>query len=91
MRKCLIITVHGSVQTVAQKNTIQKHAQTLFIEGTLQSQEDGVIIHACGISDNLDKFIDTIYGVIDKSKIKNVEAEPFISEKGYRGAFRIIG
>lgn len=91
MRKCLIIKVYGKVQANTHKILIQKSAKSLNIEGTVQNQEDGILIHACGISDSLDKFIDKIYESIDKSKIVNLEAEPFVSEKDYRGAFRIIG
>jgi acylphosphatase len=91
MRKCLIIRAHGNVQPEAYKATIQKNAQALNIEGTIQNQEDGVLVHVCGLSDNLDKFIDAFYSAIDKSKINDVTTEPFVSEKGYRGVFRIIG
>lgn len=91
MRKCLIIKVHGKVQLNTYKLSIQKSAQSLHVEGTVQNQEDGIIIHACGLTDSLDKFIDKIYESIDKSKISSLEAEPFVSEKDYRGAFRIIG
>lgn len=91
MRKCLIIKLHGNVQSATQKALIQKSAQSLNIEGTIQNYDEGVIIHSCGLVDKLDKFIDAIYKAIDKSKIKNMETEPFVSEKDYRGAFRIIG
>lgn len=91
MKKCLIIKLHGNVRSESQKSIIQKNAQSLGIEGTLQSYEDGIIIHACGIVDKLDKFVDQVYGFIDNSKIREVEAEPFVCERDYRGAFRIIG
>ena len=83
--------MHGNVQSTTQKALIQKNAQSLNIEGTVQSYEDGIIIHACGVVDRLDKFVDEIYGSIDKLKINGVETEPFVNEKDYRGAFRIIG
>jgi acylphosphatase len=91
MRKCLIIKVTGNVQTEAYKTAIQKSAQALNIEGTIQNQENGVLVYACGLSDNLDKFTDTFYSATDKSKIKDITTEPFVSEKGYRNVFRIIG
>lgn len=91
MRKCLIIKITGNVQLDTFKVAIQKNANRLNIEGTLQNQESGIIIYACGALDNLDKFIDTLYSSPDKSKIKDITTEPFVSEKGYRGVFRIIG
>jgi acylphosphatase len=91
MRKCLIIKIHGNVQSATQKSLIQKSAQSLSIEGTMQNYEDGVVIYSCGLVDRLDKFIDAIYKAIDKSKINHIETEPFVNEKDYRGVFRIIG
>ena len=92
MRKCLKITVLGKVQGVSYRAFVQKNAQTLAIEGTVQNAEDGsVIIYACGGSDNLDKLIDLLYKGTTQSSVKDIVAEPFLNEKDFRGVFRIIG
>lgn len=91
MRKCLKIQVSGKVQGVAYRSTAQKNAQILGIEGTIQNAEDGsVMIFACGSSEKLDKFIDTLYLGTTTSQISDLIVEPFINEKNFRGVFRII-
>ena len=91
MRKCLMIKVTGTFQANTYKAYIQKHANSLGIEGTIQNDNNGITIYACGLSDKLDRLIDLLYKGTDKSKLKNVVEEPFISEKDFRGVFRIIG
>lgn len=92
MRKCLKIKVSGKVQDSAYKSLAQKHAQNLGIEGTVQNSEDDcIVIMACGPSDNLDKFIDVLYKGTADSRVTNLVAEPFLSEKDFRSVFRIIG
>ena len=91
MRKCLLITITGSVQVEAYKLFIQKNAGVLGIEGTVQGGQDGLVLHACGASDKLDNFIDMLYKGVEKSKLKDISVEPLVTEKDYRGVFRIIG
>lgn len=91
MRKCLLITITGNVQIEAYKLFIQKNAGTLGIEGTIQCDSDGLVLHACGASDKLDHFIDLLYKGIEKSKLKDILVEPLVTEKNFRGVFRIIG
>lgn len=92
MRKCVKIKAIGKVQDESYKNFIQKAAQSLAIEGTLQNIElNGIMIHACGPSINLEKFIDALYQGTEKNGIKELNTEPFTNEKDFRGVFRIIG
>lgn len=92
MRKCLKIHISGAVQDATYRSFIQKSAQTLGIEGTVQCDDgEGLLIIACGQSDKLDKFIDHLYKGTTSSRVENVSAEPIVSEKDFRGAFRIIG
>ncbi len=92
MRKCLKIRVSGDVQNSSYRSFTQKNAQALGIEGTIQNGDDsGVLIIACGQSDKLDKFIDMLYKGTAESSIEDLIAEPFVNEKDFRGAFRIIG
>jgi len=92
MKQCLKITVSGNVQNVGYRKFIQEYAQKLKVEGTAQNSENGsVIIYASGPTDMLDEFIDMLYKGPSKADIENVAAEPFMTEKDFRGVFRIIG
>ncbi len=93
MKRCLRIKVTGKIQGVFYRRFAQKNAEKLGIEGTIQNLEDGksVLILACGNSEKLDDFIDTLYEGSSKSKVENVSAEPLRPKKDFRGVFRIIG
>lgn len=92
MRKSLKISVSGKVQGVSYRAFVQKHAQALGIEGTAQHAEDAtVIIYACGLAANLEKFIDALYKGTPEAKISDLFVEPFVNEKDFRGVFRVIG
>jgi acylphosphatase len=86
-----MIKVTGTFQADAYKAYVQKHANSLGVEGTIQNDNDDIAIYACGLSDKLDRLIDLLYKGTEKSKLKNIVEEPFISEKDFRGVFRIIG
>jgi len=92
MKRCLKIKVTGKVQGVFYREFAQKSAQKLQIEGTAQNMEDSsVLIQVCGTSEKLDDFIDELYKGSKQSKVDDVETEPLIQEKDFRGVFRIIG
>ena len=92
MKRCLKIRISGNVQSLSYRQFIQKHAQTLNIEGTVQEDaQEGVIVYTCGTVENLDKLIDALYKGTAESHVKEIIAEPFINEKNFRGVFRIIG
>lgn len=91
MRKCIKITVYGNVKNESYHVFIQQKATSLSIEGTIKNNDDAsVVIYACGSADNLDGFIDHVYKGSKASIVDDVHIEPFINEKDYRGAFRII-
>jgi acylphosphatase len=92
MRKCLKIRVIGKVQNENYKTFIQKAAHDLSIEGILQNVEtSGIMIHACGPSVDLEKFIDALYQGSEKNGIQELNTEPFANDRNFRGVFRIIG
>jgi acylphosphatase len=93
MKRCIKINVHGKVQGVSYREFVQKKAFKLNIEGTIQNLEDkkSVLILACGLSVNLEKFIDYLYEGSPKSDVEDVQEEPLFHEKNFRGVFRIIG
>jgi len=72
-------------------DVIQKHARTLAIEGTVAIEEkDTIKIIICGQKEAIDKFVDALHKELAKISPKNLEIEPFIKEKDYRGVFRVI-
>lgn len=95
MKQCVKITVLGKVQEVSYRKFVQESAQKLGIEGTVQNIDDSkkriVVINACGLSDKLDELIDCLYEGTKKSEVEDVQVEPLLIKKDFRGVFRIIG
>ena len=88
MKKCLKITLVSQVLGGGLRDSIQSTARKLNLEGTVQLVEPNeVVIIACGSKDNIDGFLDAIHGV---SVPEDVQVEPFLKEKDYRGIFRIL-
>ncbi len=91
-KQCLKITVSGDVQSVGYRAYVKKQAEKLLIEGTAQNAEGGeVIIFACSSTETLDSFIDVLYKGPKEANVANVEAEPLLQQKDFRGVFRVIG
>ncbi len=92
MSKCLKVTVKGKVQDVSYREFVQKHAQKFGVEGTIKNLDDGsVLIFACGQTDKLENLIDQLYKGTSAARVEDVIIEPFVNEKDFRGAFRVIG
>ena len=92
MRKCIRVRIAGKVCGVSYREFVQKHAQKLGIEGTVQNMSDGsVFVQACGTPDSLDNLIDILYKGSPQSKVNSVVPEPCAPEKDFRGVFRLIG
>ncbi len=92
MKQNVKIKIMGKVQGVGYREFVQKHAHRLQIEGTIQNLPDeSVVILASGPADNLDQFIDYLYKGSGKSKVENLEVEPLLNGKTFRGVFRILG
>ncbi len=93
MKQCVRICISGKLNPALYKEFVQQHANKLLIEGVAQTTEDknGVIILACGASENLDELIDQLYKGTPDCKIQDVIIEPFLNDRNFRGVFRIIG
>lgn len=89
--KCIKITFTGKPKQDFLQKVIQKHAKTLQVEGLAQGSEDGQFkIIACGDGEKIDSFVDMIHKESVKAILKDIEIEPFLKDKDYRGVFRII-
>lgn len=91
MRKCLKITLTGTFAKDFVHDVIQHHARELQLEGTAQQVIPSQIrIILCGMQDLLDSFLDVLHAGSASWHIDDIEIEPFLHEKDYRGVFRVI-
>jgi len=92
MNKCVRITFNGKMPEGFLRSFVQKHARKLGLEGSAQvvGPEKRVRIEACGSKDSIDSFLDMIHKGTASYRPSEVEVEPFLREKDYRGVFRVI-
>jgi len=92
MNKCLKITFRADFPENFLQTFVQKHAKKLNIEGMVQviSPEKRVRIIACGLKDDVDTFLDVLHKGSSACELEEIEVEPFLKDKDYRGVFRVI-
>lgn len=91
MAKCLKITFSGSLPEGFLRDFVQKHARSLGLEGTAQPMPDETMrVLICGEKDAVDQFLDILHKGTGKAIPENIEFEPFVKEKDFRGVFRVI-
>ncbi len=91
MSRCIKMTF--SVQRSSEKllNALQKQALECKLEGfVMASTPETVKIIACGVSADLDTFLDKVDEVIAAQGGQDVIIDPFLKDKDYRGVFRIM-
>lgn len=92
MKRCLKIIVKGKVQGVGYRDFVQKHAEKLMVEGTIQNIADAsVLIYAAGDATKLEDFIDVLYVGPSRAKVSEILVEPIPHERDFRKVFRVIG
>ena len=91
MKKCLKIAF-SSAGSDSFLQDMQKKGAKLGLEGTIQNVpgENEVRIIVCGLKEYVDKFVDVIHKDAAQLGVSDINIEPFIKTKDYRGAFRII-
>jgi len=91
MNKCLKIIVHIKPQKRLIQAVIQQHARDLALEGLVQPiAVDRLKIIACGKKEQVDLFVDMLHRESAQEDIQDIEIEPFLKDKDYRGVFRVI-
>lgn len=91
MKKCLKITLRVKIINGALRDAVQATARNLGVEGTVQFVEPNeLVIIACGSKDNIDIFLDNIHQGFGTNVPEDVQVEPFLKERDYRGIFRIL-
>ncbi len=87
MNKCLKITVTVERMEGFLHTVVQRQARKCDLEGMVQPVgKEQIRIIVCGKKDKVDSFVE----LLQKEAIKDVEIEPFIKDKDYRGVFRVI-
>ncbi len=93
MKQCLHITFLLRAPKKILQTVVQKAARDLEIEGTAQSsgtESLTIMIVACGVKERLSEFIDILHKEAVQKNIEDLQIEPFIKVKDYRGVFRVI-
>jgi acylphosphatase len=91
MKKCVKITFHIPPKKDFLHSFVQKHARSFGLEGVAQLQApDMVKMVVFGEMDSIDNLLDLIHKEADKQKISQIEIEPYIKDRDYRGIFRVI-
>jgi len=91
MNKCLRITFTVDILDDFLRSFIQKYARKMRIEGIVQVIAlKKIRITACGTKDNVDAFLDVIHQGSASCTPEDIEVEPFVKDKDYRGVFRVI-
>ena len=87
MNKCLRIMMISDLAD-SGKAFVQKQARKFFLEGAVQADEEGKTkIIVFGPKPKVDSFIDSLH---KNKSLNEIEIEPFLKDKDYRGVFRII-
>jgi acylphosphatase len=92
MIKCLKIMLTADFPQGSLSAILQKHAQELQLEGVAQvvGPDNKISIIVCGTKDGVDEFLDFLHKDTSRWKLIDIDVEPFLTEKRYRGVFRII-
>lgn len=87
MNKCLRITVTVESIEGFLHSIVQRNARACGLEGMVQPMGEGQVrIIVCGKKAKVDSFVD----ILQKESVQNVEIEPFVKDRDYRGVFRVI-
>ena len=91
MKKCLKIVFIAQQKEKFLHDFIKANARKLGIEGTAQLVEPNqIFIIACGEKEQIDDFVDVLHEGFGPHIPEDVQVEPFLKEKDYRGIFRIL-
>lgn len=91
MKLCIKMTFFVGSKKDFLRSYVLKHATKLEVEGTAQiADQNKAVIIACGKKDKVDDFIDVIHQVSSKYGLDEIEMQPFVKVRDYRGVFRVI-
>lgn len=91
MRTCVKVRFETNDAAKTLKKFVAEQAKAFSIEGV--GQETGktnVQLLVCGEQDNVDDFVDALYLGSSSIKLYNIEVESCMSDRSFRGVFRIV-
>lgn len=92
MHKCLKITFGTAIPEGFLHDFVQKNAKKLNLEGVVQivPAENRIKVIVCGGKDAVDQFVDLLHKGSGKTLLDDIQIEPYLKDKDYRGVFRVI-
>lgn len=91
MSRCIKMTFNVQRSDEKLLNAVQTKAHECKLEGfVLASTPETIKIIACGVSGDLDTFLDKVDEIIAAQGGQDVVIDPFLKDKDYRGVFRIM-
>jgi acylphosphatase len=91
MKKCVKITFHVPLKKGFLNDFVQHTARSLGLEGVAHPHgADIVKIVAFGDVAAIDDLVDILHKESVKYAITQIEIEPFLKDRDYRGIFRVI-
>ena len=91
MNQCMRIVIAAEERDDSLYSFVSKYAKQFLLEGIVQpldNKKTKLII--CGSKDNIENFIDVLYGSNSENIFDNFDIEPFMNQNNYRGTFRVI-
>lgn len=87
MNKCLKITITVESLNGFLHEVIKPHARSMDLEGMVRPVGPvKAVIIACGKKERVDAFVE----LLQKEAFEDIEIEPYIKDKDYRGVFRVV-
>lgn len=91
MKKCIKVQFYTKNPQEFLKQVIPPGIKNFRVEGVAQAIDlKTVQIFICAEQEELDKFLDLIYENIDRYTLENIEVEPFLKDRDFRGVFRVV-
>ena len=91
MKKCIKVQFYTKNPQEFLKQVMPIGIKNFKIEGFAQALDvQTVQIFMCAEQEELDNFLDLIYENIDRYALENIELEPFLKDRDFRGVFRVV-
>lgn len=92
MVQCLrIILMVPRNESHVLHDLIECNARRLELEGSVQMVEhDKMQIIACGAHEAVEQLVDVLYENDNEVCLNDIEVEPFVKDRDFRGVFRVI-
>lgn len=91
MKKCIKVQFYTKNPQEFLKHVIPPGVKNFRVEGIAQAIDAQTIqVFICAEQEELDNFLDLIYENIDRYTLENIEVEPFLKDRDFRGVFRVV-